>query len=623
MAQGQAVKNVARRVALALSSTTKGAFDRWPWLRRAAIIFLGCGLLCWPGLVNKQPFLFFDTYGYAQHAVAAVTKLSGGKLTLDWPPPTSATALPGARGAAPAATSASKTSVSPAGASDADHDVIASRSVYYGGLIAVGLLFGTLYAVCIAQGLAASCILDICFELFGLSLPRRVAGLLFVSALTPLPFFVSFVMPDVWAGLAILASGCCFFLHPTRQPWGYWCSVAIMSFGALAHTGILLDIVLSAALICGTFFAVSINPEALPILRGRSAAPPAVRPRSGALAATISAVRPRSGALAVTIAAVVGLSGSAAFTQIVKHSYGHPPINLPFLSARLVADGPGARFIRAGCDHAQLEVCKVGANLPRNSEDFLWNPDPKVGVWRTVSPQARRTISNQDTAFAISVLKKYPIAVTYHSAVNSLAQFFDIDMSLFNYSNYEGTALSLNLPRREASNLRATLSFHDAWPMWIMEIIYALAASLLCLGSVAAASGGPGERKWWILAFCFACACGVLINAGICGATSGVFGRYQARVFWILGFVSFCVLASSAAWDAVFVGARPNQVADSWRTSGRLLVRALAARASFSDGARERATDPEGVTLSQALKSIAHRCLKFARGLRTGPNDRT
>jgi hypothetical protein len=56
------------------------------------------------------------------------------------------------------------------------------------------------------------------------------------------------------------------------------------------------------------------------------------------------------------------------------------------------------------------------------------------------------------------------------------------------------------------------------------------------------------------LALYLMCVCAMLVNAAICGALSGVFGRYQARVFWMVGLLSFCILSSrtgAALWETM------------------------------------------------------------------------
>ena len=78
----------------------------------------------------------------------------------------------------------------------------------------------------------------------------------------------------------------------------------------------------------------------------------------------------------------VGVAGEAAFSAAVARVTGFAPVRPPFLSARLVEDGPGLDYLRAHCagGGASFALCRYRDRLPLASDIFLWSGAPGPGV---------------------------------------------------------------------------------------------------------------------------------------------------------------------------------------------------------------------------------------------------
>ena len=187
------------------------------WLQWA----LSAGLLAvlvWPALYNGQPIFFPDTTAYIRGADAGMQvafgrrtawSLSGEDAIVQPPAPPAgaevpAVASPGAPGASGAAPPAAPP---PSLSSIKDKTILSGRSPYYGALLYLGDLTGGFWVSIAVQALAVLAALAFTLRILGLGTrPAVLAAIGGVALLTPLPFFVSFLMPDVFAGIGILTA---------------------------------------------------------------------------------------------------------------------------------------------------------------------------------------------------------------------------------------------------------------------------------------------------------------------------------------------------------------------------------------------------------------------------------
>jgi hypothetical protein len=467
---------------------------------RALAVLIGAASLCWAALVNGQPFFHPDSIGYVRGPDVAVMKLVGARFATPW-----ATFDPGSvdqrhETVAPAARTASYN----------DNEVMAGRSIYYGVLAYLGALAGGFWLTVFVQGLAVAWLTEVILRGLAITSLRAYAGVTAMLAIaTPAPFFVGFLMPDIWAGVGIGAAAAVFALAGRLKPLDVAALGAMIVFAALAHTSVAP--VLLALMAAGGGWR---------LLR-RTAAPD-----------------PRMGLAACALALVATVAGNLAFSAMVQHTAGRPPVMPPFLSARLVADGTGTRFARERCAGAFV-VCRYADRFPMGVDDFLWGAAPGSGVFETASSADRRVLGAEQTRFALAVVRAYPLEQAVASARNAALQTVATDLSDFNYKPSLRASLTARMPPAPAAALRGSLAYREAWPLgrlWALQsavVVVSLGMAAWLAMRTPRRTAGEAETSPALLLFGLIVV-GVLANGVVCGALSTLYGRYGARVIWTL-----------------------------------------------------------------------------------------
>jgi hypothetical protein len=482
-----------------------------PVLPRVLAVLAAAAALCWPAVINGGPFLHPDSIGYVRGPDVAVMKLAGERFATPW-----AKFDPGSVDQRHAAsTFVART------ASYNDGEVLAGRSIYYGVLAYLGALTGGFWLTVFVQALAVAWLAEIVMRALRIASLTAYTGVMAMLTLaSPAPFFASFLMPDIWAGVAIGGVATVFALPARLKPLDVAALGAMTLFAALAHNSV-VPVVLAMMALGGGYG----------LLR-RAVAP-----------------RPWLGLGVCAIALAGAAAGGAAFSLMVQHTAGRPPLMPPFLSARVIADGTGTRFVRERRPCAFV-VCRYGDRFPMSVDDFLWAEGPKDGVFETASSADRRALGAEQTRFALAVVRAYPVEQALASIRNAAAQALDTELSDFNYKPSVGASLSARSPPAYARVVQRTLAYREGWPvgvLWLLQSVIVLAAAGAAMGAAAhvGRSGSRPEAAPALQLFCFV-AVGVLANALVCGALSTLYGRYEARVIWTVPLAAAALLL--AAW---------------------------------------------------------------------------
>ena len=467
-------------------------------LVRVLVVVLGALSLSWAAAINGQAFIHPDTVGYTRGPDVAVSKLFGPRFTTEW-----AQKKEGAKAVAAITTPGHA-------ASAEDQEVLGGRSIYYGVLAYLGALVGGFWLTVFVQGLAVALLVEIALRGLSLfSLPTYAGVMALLSVATAAPFFVAFVMPDIWAGVAIGALATVFALSRRLR----WPDVALLGamtvFAALAHSSVIP--VIAALLFAATVLWL--------LMRGIP-------------------FDPRPGLAVGVLALVVAVAGGMAFSAMVKHTVGKPPVNPPFLTARVIADGAGVRYLHEHCAGKPFAVCQYANRLPMDVDHFLWGTTDKDGVFQTVSADQRRTLSDQDARFAATVAATYPVSQALASLRNAALQTVDVDLSDFNYKPSLRAGFAGTLPAGAYAAQQQTRAFNEGWPIGALSLLQAAAAiaalALIGVYAVRPMRGSAAIEPSAALTLAILILVGVLANGMVCGALSTLYGRYQARVVWLL-----------------------------------------------------------------------------------------
>jgi hypothetical protein len=255
--------------------------------------------------------------------------------------------------------------------------------------------------------------------------------------------------------------------------------------------------------------------------------------------AVLSRRRLSASALAVPVV-LVGAASIVLFNWGVQMALKEEPFSPPFLSARLVAAGPGTDYLERNCvsDADPFLLCRHRDRLPLESDAFLWSEDSREGLFQMLTREEQLGIAAQDKSFFVATLTDDPLGFASSAGSAALDQLVSFDLKNFNYPGWRTEALSEKYPRRVAEAIAQTRAAKRDMPtapfVWL-----SVASTLVALGVIVAVAVRAQRRnaselpkEWWD--FLTLVLIGLLANAAICGALSGPHARYQMRLIWIV-----------------------------------------------------------------------------------------
>lgn len=435
-------------------------------------------LLLWPALLNGGPLVFFDSASYldqGRQAVEEALRLVSSRLSPD----------AAGEGAAAAAAEA-------AGSANVVRSVVYSVFAYAASATPLGewgivALHSVLVVILLAM-LAGRGLLNA-------ARPADVAlALLFCAALTPLPWFVSYLMPDILAAVVILCGMLVVAgLDRVGVPGGLFI-LAAASFAMLSHYG------------------------HIPLGLG-----------TGAVALGLLAVQRRLTLAAVAVAALpvlVALAGNAVVNRVAfdEPGVGVATKRLPVLLARSLADGPARWHLEENCDTEGYAICEVfGENFSSNLGVILWSDEGLGGA----TPEQMDRIRAEEATILRRAFMEHPAAQIWSFAGNAVSQTWTFGMDDFSWTRLEwlpdGTVDTGPFdPDRSRAGLDAVGLAHLAGLIAAtgLILVYAWRDRL---------GAGAREREMLLVALA-----GLAINAAIFGGLSVPVDRYQGRVVWII-----------------------------------------------------------------------------------------
>ncbi len=411
------------------------------------------------------------------------------------------------------------------------HTQMASRSAVYGIFLYALETAGTLWLVAVAQALAVAWVVA---ALWRAAVPGRPrAGALLVIAglalLTPLPFFTGFAMPDIFAGVAAVAA-VLLLIYPDRFGRGEgWGLAVLLVFAMAVHTSHIL--MMTIMLVVGGGALLARRGERRTLLR-----------RLGGLFAAI--------VVAVALNSLYGIG--------IRLTSGEPLRNQPFLTARLLADGPGRDYLRHACAAGErYALCRFAHKPLADSEDILWSDLPATGVFMLSDYTTRMKLEDQEGRFVLGTLAYAPLGQLAASLGNwgrQLAMVF-VDDPVRDPAFYltDPYWRQTNLPpmiarvarcgpRHDQCRSRLTVPVSKAWHG-------AVAVGALAAVAAGFARGGTARLPRRLIAASAFLIGAVLVNAAVCGILSGPFARYQARIVWLVPLVAIVLFAGRREGD--------------------------------------------------------------------------
>ena len=326
-----------------------------------------------------------------------------------------------------------------------------------------------------------------------------LASVSVLAALTSLPWLVSQLMPDVFAGIVFLSS---FLLAFDDQlPSKSRISLAAI---LMVSTGVHTSLLPIAALFVSLLIIIKL------VARLRRAA-------------TL-----RGAVLASLIVPLVGAGLSTATLNYRMHlGFKFSPSGQIFMLSRLFADGLATDFLRENCPQQPFIACRYLSQLPRTQTEFLFENHPLL--WEMIEHPdemdeiVHGTLATHKLRFLTSSIKETFLQFvafrtgdevrSYHAKEwnrAAVAQVFPRDFQAFlNSKETRGQLLPL-------ANAAAAI---DTFAFWLSVVISLAFSWIKSMGRL---------NRFFYSAMAF-----LLINAAVCATFSGVFDRYQSRVGWL------------------------------------------------------------------------------------------
>ncbi len=407
-----------------------------------------------------------------------------------------------------------------------EHNQDGARSVYYGVLLYGAQAVGSLWLLAAAQAVAAASLVRL---LWGRIAPgARERGYLAIMAAlcmgSSLPVFTGFAMPDVFAGFAAVAT---VLAVVYADSFGRWGKAALW--------------LLLAA--CINFHGSNL-PTSLGVATLGLAGMALMRTGWRKLAF-------RAGF--VLTAMLAAMLAAKAYGLAVKLRTGDGLDRPPFLTARVLADGPGRAYLAHACEKtpAPFQVCAF-RRLPLNdTEDILWADEPTQGIFNSSEFPVRVRLDHEDARFALAAVLYQPGRELIAALKNWGAQLTALDLgeTLRDPGYYLADPYwkTTNLPRliqgagrcdpeRGSCAIRAPRT--GLSQLFALTAVLGLGVSAACVGlyllrrrDLSAVTASTSAAGVWAASLLVLA---VPINAAVCGMLSGPFARYQMRMLWLI-----------------------------------------------------------------------------------------
>lgn len=464
--------------------------------------------LLWPAIANRGPLLFVDTTAYVRGADAGFGALFG--VTTAWSVP-KAESSPDLVDADPSASADAEPRMSD------DRITLAGRSVYYGVLPYLSYLLTWGFGLAIlAQALLVAVAVCMTVFRFGVVSAGSPAAFLLPPIVllgTSAPYFATFVMPDIFMALSILAIAniVVFWSRDRIRMRTFW--TLLLIYAALSHSATLLLIIATASigLVLGAAGYIRIP-----------------RAASGALAAAI----------------LTGIAGEIVFSIAVQGITGQAPVRPPFLTARIVDDGPGYRYLRESCPQNGFILCRLIDRPPVNSDVFLWSPERGKGAFLSGSPHEARRLAAEQGRFVLAVLQSRPVELLRSSLGAIGRQAGMIKLSEFHYDEGTREHLRRKLPAADQERASRSPAYLGRLPTrFVGRLVLPLSLASLAIIAVACTrTRQPGRALSRATLFALTILAGIVLNVVISGAISTPHDRYNMRALWLLPILALALL---------------------------------------------------------------------------------
>jgi hypothetical protein len=376
---------------------------------------------------------------------------------------------------------------------------------------------GKMIALVLAQAMVVALTITIVAMSLGLIEPWKFMLLaVIVVVATPVACFADAAVPDILAGVTI----CIFALLGTylnRLSGGVRMTLTLVgAFAIASHSS-------HPPLALGMFILALITTVF---------ARPRVEQRSRLFGWLLAP-------LVLGIAATI-VSGFIGFGEM-----SIAPKRYPIALARSLEDGPARWYLEQNCASRHYAVCEVfGKDFPLGVSEFLWG---EHGLRYRASPEQMDRIRAEESEIVLRAAETYPYTQAAHTLKNIGRQLIHFSLT--------GTRFNqLFLFDAEGKPYLEALPDVRGWVLRVVEVLSFL-STFICVGWMFWNFQRLRDDARTLLQLVTA---GILGNAVICAAFSGVADRYQARVIWVLPMACIALMLGRRNVSLVTESAAPG-----------------------------------------------------------------
>ena len=376
------------------------------------------------------------------------------------------------------------------------------RIMAYGAFVGIAKPFGTLWVVVWAQALMMAWMLhEAVWSWVGRWRPYVFVGLgVVLSLFTGLPWVVSQVMADMFAGLAVLG-------------------IAVLAFGSA------IPLWRRALLVPMVALAISVHMSHVAVALGLALVLATLW-----LGARLSLRMPRPRLGLALLAVVLGTASVPGVHYLATGRAFFTESGQVLQLALFVQDGLAKKYLDEVCPTgAQLKMCEHKEELPYTADEFLWGDSPfdEMGGWKAMHDEAgvivkgaiamfpadvaRAMLNNTVTQFDLIAAGEDLVPMTWHF-VRTQLRHYPHDFRAFRFARQQ---------RREGISFDALNK---------VQVPVAQAAEIAMLGLLVVAWRRRDRISGGIL---ITVMLALLGNAFVCGALSNPHDRYQNRLVWL------------------------------------------------------------------------------------------
>ncbi len=320
-----------------------------------------------------------------------------------------------------------------------------------------------------------------------------------LSIASPLPWFVSELMPDIFTSVVVIV-----LLLLTLYPAALhrWERLALFALGVAA---------------------VAVHSSHLPLALALILLLVPLRRRL-----RLTGQFRRADLAVVVLVPCLAAAATIGINLIGHHRASILPFGNVFLLARMLSDGPGRTALQQSCPTAGWRLCAYADRIPADSDHFLW--DAGSPLYRAGGP---KLVSAEADAIIWTTLRSAPLQEArafIRNAADQLARFSTGD-GLQPWPSTVRPVIARSFPAAE-------LARYDAAQQTTGEL--AIPAALLRLHRAVASAGLAGlclvllrRQRNGLTGLAGAVLLALVVNAAITGGLSAPHDRYQARLIWL------------------------------------------------------------------------------------------